>query len=660
MPPERVSVLHLIASDQRRGAESFALLLDERLALLGWRSEVRTLRGSADQGLAVEQVGDGGMWLSSLREVRRLASSFDLVVAHGSRTLPVCALALRGAGIPFVYANIGDPTYWVSTPARRARVVAALATASAVVAISPQSVAKLHDDLAVPYRKLRCIPNGRSGTRFHPLSLDECASVRTALGLPLDRRVAVTLGALAEEKRVDVAIDGIAATDWHLAVAGVGPLREQLERQAGAVAPGRVHFLGRTDEADRLLGAADAILLTSDSEGVPGVLIEAGLAGVPAVTTDVGFVRDVVRDGETGLVVPVGSPAAVAAALMTLESAPGLGAAARAHCLATFELDSVLHRWVQLLEDVATAPRRARAPLDVGLRRSPLQPWARRRARSRLRVLAYHGVDDQVEFEGHLDRLLDRTIVVSLDDVLAAATRGAPLPPDATLITFDDGECSVLERGLPALQARGLPSVAFVIAGLVGSTEPFWWVEVAERIAAGATSRRLGKRSATDAVRALKQVPQQERLEVIGELRESSPGTAVVQPQLSAVDLLTMERGGMAVENHSMTHPLLDQCTDADLDVEVYEAADVLADHLGRRPRAFAYPNGNSDPRVVRAVQGSGHHVGFAFDHRLQALPVDQPMVMSRVRVNSTTPADRFETILSGLHPAVHHLRGRA
>ena len=49
--------------------------------------------------------------------------------------------------------------------------------------------------------------------------------------------------------------------------------------------------------------ALDALVLTSRTEGVPGVLIEAGMSGVPAVTTDVGWVREVVLDGVTGAVV---------------------------------------------------------------------------------------------------------------------------------------------------------------------------------------------------------------------------------------------------------------------------------------------------------------------------------------------------------------------
>jgi len=64
-----------------------------------------------------------------------------------------------------------------------------------------------------------------------------------------------------------------------------------------------VHFLGWQPDIADLYVASDCVVLTSDSEGMPVTLIEAAMAGVPAVTTDVGSVREVVLDGVTGLVV---------------------------------------------------------------------------------------------------------------------------------------------------------------------------------------------------------------------------------------------------------------------------------------------------------------------------------------------------------------------
>jgi len=143
-------------------------------------------------------------------------------------------------------------------------------------------------------------------------------------------------------------------------VAGQGPLRAVLEKQAAAQAPDRVHFLGGLEDPAPLYRAADAVLLASDSEGVPGVLIEAALAAVPGVATDVGWVRDVVVDGVTGAVVPPGDAQALADGLGRVLGGDRavLGAAARRHALAHFELGVVADAWQQLLADVTAAAHR--------------------------------------------------------------------------------------------------------------------------------------------------------------------------------------------------------------------------------------------------------------------------------------------------------------
>src|SRR5205814_4390262 len=104
--------------------------------------------------------------------------------------------------------------------------------------------------------------------------------------------------------------------------------------------------------------------------------------------------------------------------------------------------------------------------------------WFRWRTRAKLAILAYHGVDDATQFERQLDHLVGAANVVTLDQAIDGLLGHRPLPPRAVLITFDDGLRSVLELGLPLLRDRSLPSVAFVVVGLVDRDEPHWWTEV--------------------------------------------------------------------------------------------------------------------------------------------------------------------------------------
>ncbi|UGQ15613.1 polysaccharide deacetylase family protein [Yinghuangia sp. ASG 101] len=242
---------------------------------------------------------------------------------------------------------------------------------------------------------------------------------------------------------------------------------------------------------------------------------------------------------------------------------------------------------------------------------------------------------------------------VSLDEVEEAIASRRPLPGRAVLITFDDGERSVHDHGLPLLRERGIPAVAFVIASLIGTDRPFWWYEV-ERLVSGGGG---GGRSVAEWLRHLKSVPQESRVAALERLRSGQP--RVRQPQLTVDEVRALEAGGVRVESHARTHPLLDKCADADVRDEVVGAHELLSGILDRAPRSFAYPNGNWDARAERQLDQLGYTTAFLFDHRLGPRLPEHPLRVSRLRVATTTSPDRFETILSGLHPAVHGLRGR-
>jgi len=274
-------------------------------------------------------------------------------------------------------------------------------------------------------------------------------------------------------------------------------------------------------------------------------------------------------------------------------------------------------------------------------------------------VLAYHGIDDSATFERHLQVLGDDAHPVTLAEVTDAIAHDRSLPPGAVLLTFDDGARSLFDLGLPLLRRYRIPAVAFVVAGLLGTDRPFWWDEVKQLV-------RLGGRAAghegvgpEDTVRRLKQVPNEDRLAAIRALRSSSPRPAAAMPQLTAAELLVLQSAGVAIGNHSLTHPCLTRCDAATIEAEMAASQRILADALGRPPDAHAYPNGDADERVEAAARHFGFKTAFLFDHRLAPSPPSDPLRISRVRVNSTTSVDRLRTIVSGLHPAIHRLRGR-
>jgi peptidoglycan/xylan/chitin deacetylase (PgdA/CDA1 family) len=289
-----------------------------------------------------------------------------------------------------------------------------------------------------------------------------------------------------------------------------------------------------------------------------------------------------------------------------------------------------------------------RATLDRLLARSPAQ-WAfHRRAGQRLVVLAYHAVDDPARFVAQLDHLVDAAAPQPLEAVVDAVHGRRALPARAVLITFDDGARSVYDEALPLLRERGLPAAAFVVTGLLDTDQPYWWTEV----------EALAGREGPALVRRLKGVPDDDRLATIADLRRAASSPAPRVPNLRRHELRALESAGIAVGSHSHTHPCLPRCRDDKIRAEVADAHAVLTEALGHAPTAFAYPNGDCDGRTRQAVQACGYEVAFLFDHRLSPVTPRDPLRVSRLRVDSTTSLDRLSTTVSGLHPAMHRLRG--
>lgn len=283
---------------------------------------------------------------------------------------------------------------------------------------------------------------------------------------------------------------------------------------------------------------------------------------------------------------------------------------------------------------------------------SPLQAAAMRAGPRRLRVMAYHGVSSDRRFAAQLDWLTAHSTVVPLAAVARWIHAGEALPSRAVLITFDDGERSVLETGLPLLEARGLPAVAFVIAGLIDTDQPFWWAEVEHLL------RDRGEQHAAAVVKRLKTVSDRERRGAIDHLRTAA-SSQLETNQLSSDEVRMLRDGGVDIGNHSLTHPCLDQCDDRELEEEIWSAHRRLTDLLGEPPGAFAYPNGNVDDRVAACVADAGYRLAFAFDHRIVRRSPD-PIRISRIRVSADAPLDEFRVRVSGLHPLLHAARGRS
>ncbi|MER5640038.1 polysaccharide deacetylase family protein [Kitasatospora sp. NPDC002227] len=295
-------------------------------------------------------------------------------------------------------------------------------------------------------------------------------------------------------------------------------------------------------------------------------------------------------------------------------------------------------------------PPVARRSRVARLRRNPGQPLRHSRAAGRLAVLAYHGVTDPRSFGAQLDRLRRLATPVSLPDVERAVTEGRPLPPRSVLITFDDADRTVLTHALPELAARRIPAAAFVIAELIGTDQPFWWLEAEHLAQHGGRARAMGAYGGSGQLLAgLKALPDPDRRRSLQELRVSARCQAPRQEQLRPEDLHELRAADVAIGNHTLGHPSLSRCDDHTVLAEIHGAHEILTKWLGEAPAAFAYPDGGYDPRADAVLRQLGYRLGFLSDHRLGPRLPTHPLRISRLQVDSTTSIRRIDSLLSGL-----------
>lgn len=241
-----MSSLHVITSTARRGAETFAVELVAELTRVGHEARVVALTGDDDPAAHdVAVLGTSRRSPSLLTGLRSGARRADVVVAHGSATLEACAIALAANSTPFVYRTIGDPSFWVTTRARRTALGFLHRRAARHVALWQGAADQLADRYRLSRDRIDVIPNAVPGARWSRASDAERAAARSELRVEPGRRCLAFVGALSPEKDVDAVLEvARAMPEAVVLVAGVGPERARLEAKAARIDPARIRFLG--------------------------------------------------------------------------------------------------------------------------------------------------------------------------------------------------------------------------------------------------------------------------------------------------------------------------------------------------------------------------------------------------------------------------------
>lgn len=339
-----IGTARLLAALGERGHRVLMLCRDETIARRVGELGVPT---------AVHRIGGAGMIPDAVRFallLRRLRP--DALILTTSKKLFLAGLGARMARVPLVVQRVVLST---NLP-RRALQRLAFRHLPDVIALNAE---------VMRAELLRALPElgGRPVVTLYdgvmpPAASAPPGSVRRALGIAPDARVMGSVARLSRQKRLDRLVRGLARLPGvHLVVAGEGGRRAPLEELAREIGVAdRVHLLGYRADVGDVLAALDLYVVASDSEGMANAMLEAMMAGLPVVSTEVSGAREALAatdDGVApGVVVGFDEDALVEAIDALLRDEPRRAAMAEAAgrvARARFGWDRFVDEWEDLL-----------------------------------------------------------------------------------------------------------------------------------------------------------------------------------------------------------------------------------------------------------------------------------------------------------------------
>ena len=234
-----------------------------------------------------------------------------------------------------------------------------------VIAVSESTRDYLLDREDLPDDLVTMIPNGIDAEVFKPASELQREESKNAFGIPRDCLVIGGVGRLVAQKNFSLFMDVAARVlsgnpSAIFVIAGTGPEEEALKEKGEALGiSDRLRFLGHVSDRIFLHHAFDALLMTSDFEGTPMVLLEAMSCGLPVVASAVDGIAEVCTNGHDAQLITPGDVAGFAAALEDMlrddESRAILGRNARNTILKRYEIRHLVRRIEGIYEEVLVA-----------------------------------------------------------------------------------------------------------------------------------------------------------------------------------------------------------------------------------------------------------------------------------------------------------------
>ena len=194
---------------------------------------------------------------------------------------------------------------------------------------------------------------------------------------------------------------------------------------------------------------------------------------------------------------------------------------------------------------------------------------------------------------------------ISIEELAAVAKGEKPFPLAAVILTVDDGWSGNRENIAAVANHYEIPVTIFASTQPIATGDAFWWSYIAEANKKGLVSQ---------SVHALKKVPNDERVKVVNAVKPQLP---LKREALTIEELKEISNTAfVSIGSHTVTHPILTNCSDEQSIFEIRESRKILEEWLHKDVAHFAYPNGEFTRREISFLKDSGYKIAFTTQPR--------------------------------------------
>ena len=248
------------------------------------------------------------------------------------------------------------------------------------------------------------------------------------------------------------------------------------------------------------------------------------------------------------------------------------------------------------------------------------------------------------------------------------------LPPQAVMVTFDDGFDDNYYYAYPILKKYAVPATMFISTSYIGQDEPIWFDWLASLFLAGSMNSidiPLLKKiyikgnyldnyaNFHDLIKIIREIGNENRLEILSQLRDD------YSAYMSHIDtsesrfmnweqIIELSKNDISIGSHTATHPIMSRLSHAEVRYELIQSKKDIETHTLINVNSFSYPTGQTSSftdGVVEEVINAGYKVAYTYIHAVNKLPIKNFYKIKRLHIENEAHNSYFNSMM--MFPAV-------